>query len=610
MPRIKIHSGVSINKNIKKLYESPLPSKRSGALFNAFPYPTKISPEAIAIYIACHTNVGDTILDPFAGSGTTGLAGLLCDCPTDEMKKIANDLGVKPKWGARKIILQELSALGAFVANTMCNPPDPGEFETYSNQLIDDVEKKYKPIYEEEDNSGVKGEIRYTIWSDILECPKCKTQITYWDSIVNLTPLSLSPEFVCEKCGYKAPTKDIGRVTEYFDDVVLGEKVLRKRRVPVKAYGKTGKRTWQKILEQQEMNPLNKSYLKKGEIPKVKVKWGDLYRKGYHTGITHVHQFYTEKNLAAFSQLWNNINKTPEHLRSSLKLLTLSYNASHATLMSRVVVKKNNADFVLTGAQSGVLYISSLPVEKNVFQGVRRKIKTFKNAFELVFKSKSSVKVFNASSTKLKVTDKSIDYIFTDPPFGGYIPYSEINQLNEAWLGLQTQQEEEIIVSSAQSKSEDDYGELMSKVFVEMQRVLKDGGKSTVVFHSAKASIWKTLMNAYENAGFSVTTSSILDKVQGSFKQVTSNVKVQGDPLLLLEKKNKKVKVVNGHSSKEIIDDLLKSASLTGQDSDERKPERLYSRFVARCLELQMPVSMNAEDFYIHIEQVGKGVLV
>ena len=56
---------------LKKLYQAPLPSNRSGALYNAFSYPTKISPETIAIFIACHTNIGDTVLDPFCGTFTT-----------------------------------------------------------------------------------------------------------------------------------------------------------------------------------------------------------------------------------------------------------------------------------------------------------------------------------------------------------------------------------------------------------------------------------------------------------------------------------------------------------------------------------------------------------
>ncbi|MFC3119830.1 DNA methyltransferase [Jhaorihella thermophila] len=41
-----------------------------------------MSPEAIALFIAAHTKPGDTVFfDGFAGSGTTGLAALLCEKP-------------------------------------------------------------------------------------------------------------------------------------------------------------------------------------------------------------------------------------------------------------------------------------------------------------------------------------------------------------------------------------------------------------------------------------------------------------------------------------------------------------------------------------------------
>jgi len=63
------------------LYSRPTRSTRGAPLFNAFPYPTKISPEAIALFIAAHTAPGATVLDGFAGSGSTGVAAILCGCP-------------------------------------------------------------------------------------------------------------------------------------------------------------------------------------------------------------------------------------------------------------------------------------------------------------------------------------------------------------------------------------------------------------------------------------------------------------------------------------------------------------------------------------------------
>lgn len=593
----------AIMKELEKLYKNPLPASRSGVLYNAFAYPTKISPEAIAIYIACHTKIGDTVLDPFAGSGTTGLATLLCDQPTEEMLNTAKALGVKPVWGKRNAVLYELSTLGAFISQVMCNPPDSKKFKKVAKEFISEAEKELAEIYSVKDGNDNNGTLRYAVWSEILLCPKCKHESTFWDRAVKRSPLEITPQFICPKCRYKDATAKIDRAKETVFDKVLGKKYTRKKRVPVWLYGKTGSKTWNRKVNEADIKHMA-SIAKKfpiGYVPAYEMQWGVLYRKGYHSGISHLHHFYTERNLIVFSRLWEKIELYPKELRNALKMLLLSYNSSHSTLMSRVVVKKDNADFVITGSQSGVLYISNLPVEKNILEGIRRKITTLAASFALVENSKSEVKVYNQSSTAISLKKKSVDYVFTDPPFGDYIPYSEINQINEAWLGVTTDAQQEVVVNSAQNKDVVDYTDLMKQVFREIGKVLKDDGKLSLVFHSAKAEIWQALVSAFENNGFKVSLSSILDKVQGSFKQVTSSIKVQGDPLLLLTKSDRKKNgvVINGHSKEhKIIRSIVENAFIHSNNINERKPERLFSRYVNACLESGIPVTKDAKQFY------------
>src|SRR5690242_14756681 len=89
-----------LNKKLLALYREPLKASRNGPLFSAFPYPTKISPETIAMFIASHTKPGDVVFDGFAGSGTTGIAVLLCAAPTETMREEAKNLGLAVQWGA------------------------------------------------------------------------------------------------------------------------------------------------------------------------------------------------------------------------------------------------------------------------------------------------------------------------------------------------------------------------------------------------------------------------------------------------------------------------------------------------------------------------------
>lgn len=578
------------------LYEKPLPSSRIGPLYNAFSYPTKISPEAIAVFIATHTQPGAVLLDAFAGSGTAGLATLLCDRPTDAMKHMAAELGMKPKWGPREAHLFEIGVLGSFVARTLCNPPDPEKFTDAVAKLLAQAQAQAGWIYAAKSPEGTNGCLRHVIWSDILICYHCQTEIPYWDATVRRNPLRIGTSFSCPSCQKQCFVDTCTRAMETVEDDLTGGMVERKKRTISRVYGQSGAIKWQReptdddraVLLRTEVTRLPTS------APNMKIAWGDLHRTGYHKGITCLHHFYTRRNFLVISILWELACSFPEDVRDALCMLILSYNSTHSTLMTRVVVKKGQRDFVLSGAQSGVLYISGLPVEKNIFKGIAKKAKTFNQAFALVHGTNSKVTVHNASSEKMPLPDASIDYVFTDPPFGDYIPYAEINQINELWLGSITDRTKEIIVSNSQGKSVDDYGRMMGSVFKEISRLLKSDGLATVVFHSAKADVWRALSGAYGGAGLRVEATSVLDKLQDSFKQIVSDVSVKGDLLLLLSKGA--AGDISKLDPKGVANEIMMRALKL--DPDEMEPQRLYSRFVSRCLELGIDVRMDAREFY------------
>lgn len=575
---------------VSRLYKVPLPSTRTGPLYNAFSYPTKISPEAIAVFIATHTKPGATVLDAFGGSGTTGIAAMLCDRPTETMHNLAKEMGVTPEWGPRNAYLFEIGKLGSFVARTLCSPPDPIAFSEAVDKLCRQAQEKIGRIYAAQDPSGTVGTLRHAIWSDILICPGCGQETPYWEAAVRHKPLSMSESFVCHGC---KKTFRIDSCERAFETVLdgFGKRYLRKKRVLARVYGQTGKKKWQRPPSQEDMKAIaaaRKMGLPKS-APDAELVWGDLHRAGYHKGIKKLHHFYTHRNFLAVATLWDLAGKFPKDVREALRLVILSYNSSHSTLMTRVVIKKGQNDLVLTGAQSGVLYISGLPVEKNVIEGVARKAKSFKEAFAILHGTASKVDVFNKTSERMGLPDASVDYIFTDPPFGDYIPYAELNQINEIWLGETTDRSKEIIVSDAQKKGVDAYERMMGNVFGEMARVLKPEGTATVVFHSAHSEIWRALVAAYSRAGFTVTAASVLDKIQASFKQVVSKVSVKGDPLLLLAKSSPRAS--SQKSCRQIAEQILSKAA--GDDS-----QMLYSRFVGRCLEIGVRMDMDASEFY------------
>ncbi len=583
---------------LKGLYARAQPANRGGPLYGAFPYPTKISPEAIALFIAAHTKPGDTVFDGFAGSGTTGLAALLCENPSQELREHAKRLGLKLKWGARNAILYELGALGAFVGRTLTNPPDPKAFRKAAQDILDAAERDEGWMYGARDPNGKGGTVRYMIWSDILRCPECDHCSSLWDGCVSRRPAHISSHFKCPACTHKASLDRIDRLTETARDDLVGKKRNLRARRAAWLYGSSGRKNWSrpansedlKLVERIAKEPLPKS------IPCVVIPWGDLYRRGYHQGMTHLHHFYTRRNLIVFARLWERTEQYSEEIRMALRFWLLSYNASHATIMTRVVAKTAQKDLVVTSAQPGVLYVSGLPVEKNLIFGLKRKLVTIAKAFGVIRGRKGQVEVLQHSSCRVHLPDQSVDYVFTDPPFGGNIPYAEINFINEAWLNQYTDRTEEVTVSADQEKAVSEYQRLMTMALSEARRILKPSGKVTLVFHSASAEVWNALQGAYQDAGFGVECAGVLDKKQGSFKQVTTAGAVRGDPLLLLGKRPNRPELTKRSVWR--VAELLRKGAALSVDPAEQTAHRLYSRLVAHYLANHQPVPMDADSFY------------
>ncbi|MGH9380582.1 MAG: DNA methyltransferase [Thermoanaerobaculia bacterium] len=585
------------------LYEKPMPSRRSGPVYNAFSYPTKIDPEAIALFVAAHTSPGDTVLDAFAGSGTTGMAARLCENPTPAMRRRAHELGLAVEWGPRHVVLYELGVIGSLLSRTMCDPPEPSEFRRAADAVVSAIAHEYSWMYAAEAPDGGAGVLRHAVWTDVVVC-RCGQETPYWDLAVEHDPLALRKEADCPSCGASLTTSEAPRAIELVEDPMTGAQTTQRRRELAHVYGRSGRATWRRKPRPNDLELIERvlAYPIPPCVPSNAIRWGDLYRSGYHQGIERIHHFYTRRNLIALGALWTAIEAQPPSMRDALRLLVLSYNASHSTLMTRVVVKTGMADFVLTGAQSGVLYISSLPVEKNVIDGVRRKIATFEAAFATSYGGSSTVRVVNASSTQLDLADRSVDYVFTDPPFGGFIPYAEINQINEAWLAHTTDDTEEAIVSPSQGKGVAEYGALMKRVFAEVARVMKADAAATVVFHSSKPDVWAALGDAFTSAGLVVERTSVLDKTQVSFKQVVSEGSTRGDAIFLLSHgADTQPADETGNMADEILD-------LRDRHGADLSPQHLYSRYVARCVEEGRTVAMTSRDFYARLKDLDAAV--
>ncbi len=591
-----------ITRNYELLFSKPLPSSRGGAFYNAFPYPTKISPEAIAVYIACMTKPGDTILDAFAGSGSAGVAALLCEYPTEKMIETAKQFGVSPVWGKRNSVLYEIGTYASFAIKTITSRLKSAEYVETVEDFIGKGEKLIGELYIAKSPDGSPGIIRHAIWTEVLICPECGAEINYFQNGTSRNPVSFKDGIICPHCHKSSQVENMHFATEDYYDKLIGKTISRKKRKLAWIYGTSDDVNWDREATKEDADLIQKiedEYIP-ADVPH-EIEWGDLHRAGYHYGITHLHHFYTIRNYVALSKLWRLAETYSERKADALKLLLLSYNATHCTLMTRVVAKHNAKDFVLTGAQSGVLYISKLPVEKNILLGLKRKAKPFEEVFKMLEDCQGTVEVRNGSSANMLEPDGSIDFVFTDPPFGDFIPYAEVNQINELWLSKVTERSKEVIISNSQNKSIDSYRDMLADVFCEIQRVTKVNSPIAVVFHAAKASVWGAFSEAIDMAGLKIYQSSFLDKTQASFKQVVSKSAVQGDPLFLLKKMEAPKSGLIGD------EEILKQVIAGNPHKTEIEQRHCYSLYIGKCMENGISVQKDAAQVYDYIQRLLEG---
>ena len=585
--------------SFEKMFSKPLISTRGGSFYNTFPYPTKISPEAIAVYIASATPPEGIVLDAFAGSGSAGIAALLAEHPTEKMIETAQVLGVEPIWGKRNAVLYEIGTYAAFATKTITNRLKAHEYTNAVDDFIRRAEKLISNLYFAKSPDGRDGFIRYAIWTEVLICPQCQAEIDYFQHGTSRNPATFYNEIECPNCHKTSLVEDMDFAKEEFYDKLLSKTILRKKRKIAWIYGQSEKENWDRATTEDDFERIKK--LEEEFVPNDsprEIEWGDLHRAGYHFGISHLHHFYTIRNYIVMSKLWKLAEQYPEREADAIKLLLLSYNGAHCTLMTRVVAKHDSRDFVLTGAQSGVLYISKLPVEKNILLGLRRKAKPFKEAYKMLEDCHGTVEVRNLSSESMIEPDKSIDFVFTDPPFGDFIPYAEVNQINELWLPAVTERNKEVIISAAQNKGVNTYRDMLAKVFKEIGRVTKDNQPIAVVFHAAKATVWKAFAEAIQLSGLEIQQSSFLDKTQASFKQVVSKAAVQGDPIFLLRKA--------GESKDRTMDEEQVLYMVVSENPHETDIEcrHCYSLYIGKCMENGISVTLDAAEFYDYLQKL------
>ncbi|MCP4112045.1 MAG: hypothetical protein GY749_42050 [Desulfobacteraceae bacterium] len=483
--------------NDKQIFNDTVINKKNGAItsnkpitgglsagkntytYDAHTYHTKVPPQGIAEIMKGYLPEGGLILDPFAGSGMTGVA--------------ANVLGYD-------VVLNELSPVACFIADCFNSNIDPAFFQDGVEKLAEELatlrQELYTTICRE---CGKSTEIHYTVWSYRVQCYACKNEFLLWDHCrkygKTVREHKILSEFYCPNCNKKIKKSKLSRTIA--EPVLLGYKCCSKKQV-----------THSLIEEDRQLIKLTDSQFKleKGYYPETELPDGVNLCQPKRHGITSVDKFYTKRNLLAMNYLWRGIHRIDDEKLA--KFLSFAF-----TSLYQRVTKLSEFRF-WGGGGSGNTANYNVPFifnEANVFITFERKAKSIKDHLNTTaqhYKGRYGVRVGSATSMDF-LQDNSVDLIFTDPPFGGNINYSEMNFLWESWFGIFTEKKNEAIINRFQRKGIKEYKRLMQLSLNECCRVLRPGHWMLLVFMNSNKKIWEALRTAIIDSGFSLETIEI-----------------------------------------------------------------------------------------------------
>ena len=123
----------------------------------------------------------------------------------------------------------------------------------------------------------------------------------------------------------------------------------------------------------------------------------------------------------------------------------------------------------------GVFYVPSIISEVSPWAQFEGKLDRLVKAFSTFKTSAGNAIIGTGSAHATTLPKESVDYIFTDPPFGENIYYSDLNFFVESWHGVTTAPASEAIIDRVKKKGIPEYQLLMQKCFAEYYRVLKPG---------------------------------------------------------------------------------------------------------------------------------------
>ena len=481
--------------NAADVLPSMLRVTRSDPVYMAHAYLTKVPVAAIVPFIEAFTEPGQVVLDPFAGSGMTGVASLVA---------------------GRRARLFDVSVLGRHIGTNYVSLVDACELGECGEAVEQQARQSVGDVYAVACAAcGAQAQLAKTVWSSVIECGGCRGPVNYYRALEDAA--WRREHMTCPDCG-----------------TAVGSRDPRLREEPVLDSIRCGCSPTQ--VEQRWSTPLHPPEAQGLVWPDSAIdETRQMYAAsalGRH-GLTSTASFYSHRNICALAALRNAIDGIGEPLLRSKLLFAFT------AILTRASKRYQWSRRRPLNAANANYYVAPVFYEWNVFDLFARKVRAAARSDEWIKQTRGAAAVYDsacgpdvryeiASADRLPLPDDSVDYVFTDPPFGSNIFYSDMNLFQEAWLDATTDPATEAVVDRADTggprRTAQRYEAILTESFKECRRVLKPGGRITVLFGNSSGAMWQLLQRSIAAAGLEVVPELlvVLDKGQRSVKGLAS----------------------------------------------------------------------------------------
>lgn len=479
-------------------YLKTIKASKANPVYNMHSYSSKKPFDAVERYIKNFSKPGELVLDPFCGSGGT----IYC-CLKNGRKTIGIDL----------------SPAATFITKGLCTPYDPRQFHAAAESLVHQIETLYRQMFITTCGHCLgKAEIRTVAWSMVFRCAKC----------LKLTPLAEAGSDVEVEagtakgrciCGQELRIKDkINRWDpvriEYVCLNGCGNRAVSRRSLasPSEREKHLFAKDREAILEWED-----KLKVPGPSFPEFQFPERARVQVLQPRGIKRHSQVYSNRNRAIVEHLWALIEDSSADIKECLRFWFT------ASILSLTLFERDREGG--GGYQSGTMYIPYNCKDRAPFGTLRSKIGHITKGLDsLQNLSTTDVCISTQDASSLyQIPTNSVDYIFTDPPYGDKVQYWELNCIWEAWLGFNREYAtQEAVINYSRGLDEKHWQKVIRRCFMEMFRVLRPGRYLSVCFHGSDIH-WTILQDICCEIGFvpdQAEEATAIDSVQKSFKQL------------------------------------------------------------------------------------------